>query len=78
LLTLDATTGQNSLDQARAFHQFTPLTGILLSKLDGSAKGGIIFAIYRELGIPVQWIGSGEKASDFEPFDPTTYVKTIF
>jgi fused signal recognition particle receptor len=78
ILVLDATTGQNALDQARTFHQFTPLTGILLAKLDGSAKGGIILAIYEELGIPVRWIGVGEKADDLQPFQAETYVKDLF
>ncbi|MBS0620011.1 MAG: signal recognition particle-docking protein FtsY [Verrucomicrobia bacterium] len=78
LLVLDATTGQNALDQAEAFHQFTPLTGILLSKLDGSAKGGIILSIYKQLGIPIRWIGVGEGADDLEPFDKKSYVDSLF
>ncbi len=78
ILVLDATIGQNALDQAKVFHQFTPLSGIFLAKLDGSAKGGIILAIYEELGIPVKWIGTGEKAEDCAPFDPEEYVKDLF
>ncbi|CAM0117121.1 signal recognition particle-docking protein FtsY [Rhabdochlamydiaceae symbiont of Dictyostelium giganteum] len=78
LLVLDATTGQNGVEQARVFHQFTPLTGIILSKLDGSAKGGIALPIYQELGIPIQWIGLGEKEGDFTPFDPHHYAKMLF
>jgi len=78
LLVLDATIGQNALDQARIFHQFTPLTGIILSKLDGSAKGGIILSIYKELGIPVRWVGVGESADDLIPFDPEEYVSGVF
>ncbi|MBS0653629.1 MAG: signal recognition particle-docking protein FtsY [Verrucomicrobia bacterium] len=78
LLVLDATTGQNAIDQAKAFHQFTPLTGLVLAKLDGSAKGGIVLSIYKQFGIPIQWIGTGEKADDLEPFDPETYVKALF
>lgn len=78
LLILDATTGQNAIDQARTFHRFTPLTGILLAKLDGSAKGGIILSIYKQLGIPVQWIGVGESIDDLEPFDPHSYAKALF
>lgn len=78
LLVLDATMGQNAIDQARAFHSFTPLTGIILAKLDGSAKGGIILPIYRELGIPVEWIGTGEGEDDIEPFDKKAYVENLF
>jgi fused signal recognition particle receptor len=78
LLILDATTGQNAIDQAKTFHQFTPLTGIVLTKLDGSAKGGIILSIYKELGIPVRWIGVGEKAEDLMPFEKKSYVQALF
>lgn len=78
ILVLDATVGQNALDQARAFHQFTPLTGLLLSKLDGSAKGGMILSITQELGIPVRWIGVGERAEDLVPFDAQEYVAGLF
>src|SRR5689334_13433028 len=78
LLVLDATTGQNAIDQAQVFHRFTPLTGIVLAKLDGSAKGGIILSIYKQLGIPVRWVGTGEKAEDFQPFDAEEYVNALF
>lgn len=78
LLVLDATTGQNAIDQARAFHQFTPLTGLILAKLDGSAKGGIVLSIYKQLGIPIRWIGTGEQSLDLESFDPQTYVEALF
>ena len=78
LLVLDATTGQNAIDQTVSFHQFTPLTGLILAKLDGSAKGGIVLSIYRQLGIPILWIGTGEQADDLEPFDPQSYVKALF
>lgn len=78
LLVLDASTGQNGLDQAEVFHSFTPLTGIILTKLDGSAKGGIVLSIYKKLGIPVQWIGVGEKIDDLLPFDPTAYADALF
>jgi len=78
LLVLDATTGQNAVDQAKAFHAATPLTGIVLTKLDGSAKGGIILSIYQELGLPVLWVGTGEKEEDLEPFDPKAYVDSLF
>lgn len=78
LLVLDATTGQNALDQAATFHACTPLSGILLAKLDGSAKGGIILSIYKQLGIPVRWVGVGEKIEDLLPFDPESYVQALF
>lgn len=77
-LILDATTGQNAIDQAKTFNQFTPLTGIILTKLDGSAKGGIVISIYKELKIPILWIGVGEKAEDLLPFDATHYVNALF
>lgn len=78
LLVLDATTGQNAIDQAAIFHQFTPLTGIVLTKLDGSAKGGIVLAIYKKLKIPVRWIGVGEGVDDLMPFNPKEYVEALF
>ncbi len=78
LLVLDATTGQNAVDQATVFNEVTPLNGIILAKLDGSAKGGIVLSIYQQLGTPVRWIGTGEKVDDLEPFDPTTYVDSLF
>jgi fused signal recognition particle receptor len=77
LLVLDATIGQNALDQARTFHQFTPISGIILSKLDGSAKGGIAVAIQKELKIPILWVGMGEKEGDLFPFDPSSYVDAL-
>lgn len=78
LLVLDATTGQNAVDQARIFHQFTPITGLVLTKLDGSAKGGIVISIYRQLGIPVKFIGLGEGLEDLEPFHPENFVNALF
>lgn len=78
LLVLDATTGQNGVDQASAFHLVTPLTGIVLAKLDGSAKGGIVLSIYHQLAIPVLWIGTGEGVDDLEPFSPCAYVDSLF
>lgn len=78
LLTLDATTGQNAVDQAEVFHSFTPLTGIILAKLDGSAKGGIVLAIYKKLGIPIQWVGVGEQINDLAAFEPLPYVDGLF
>lgn len=77
LLVVDATIGQNAIDQAKTFHQFTPLTGIVLTKLDGTAKGGIAIAIQKQLGIPIQWVGTGEGAEDLERFDPESYVSAL-
>ncbi|MFL5342235.1 MAG: signal recognition particle-docking protein FtsY [Gemmataceae bacterium] len=78
LLVLDATTGQNAITQAEMFSKAVQCTGIILSKLDGSAKGGTIFAIKQKLGLPVKFIGVGEKLDDLEPFDPDTYVEALF
>lgn len=78
LLVLDATTGQNAIDQAKSFNQYVPLTGLILTKLDGSAKGGIVVSIYRQLGIPVKFIGLGEGLDDLEPFEPESFVKALF
>ncbi len=77
-LVLDSTTGQNGLDQAETFHSFTPLSGLIVTKLDGSAKGGIILSIYKKMGIPLKWIGTGEGEDDLMPFDPDAYVKALF
>ena len=77
LLVLDATIGQNALDQARSFHSFTPLTGIILTKLDGSAKGGIAIAVKKELNIPILWIGTGEQADDLAPFEPRSFINAL-
>lgn len=77
LLVLDATTGQNGIDQARIFDEFTPLTGIILSKLDGSAKGGTAVALYHTLKIPISWVGLGEQIDDFEPFEATSFVEAL-
>lgn len=78
LLVIDATTGQNGLSQAREFAAATDVTGVVLTKLDGSAKGGIVFAIETELGIPVKLVGLGETAADLIEFDPAAYVSAIF
>jgi fused signal recognition particle receptor len=78
ILVLDATIGQNAVDQAKVFHQFTPLTGILMAKLDGSAKGGVILPIYRELGVPIRWVGVGEQMDDLTPFNSAEYVSGLF
>ena len=78
LLVLDATTGQNGLQQARQFTEATDVTGVVLTKLDGSAKGGIVFAIRSELGIPVKLVGLGETAADLVDFDPDEFVDALF
>jgi fused signal recognition particle receptor len=78
LLVMDATTGQNGLQQARLFTQAAGVTGIVLTKLDGTAKGGIVVAISRELGLPVRYVGVGEKAGDLLPFDPHEFVESLF
>ena len=74
LLVMDATTGQNGLQQARQFTEAAGVTGIVLTKLDGTAKGGVVVAISRELGLPVRYVGVGEKAGDLLPFDPKDFV----
>lgn len=77
-LVLDATVGQNGLQQAKIFSEVVPLTGVILTKLDGTAKGGIVFAISKHLGIPVRWIGVGESIEDLLPFDPDAFVESLF
>lgn len=78
LLVMDATTGQNGLQQARTFTESAGVTGIVLTKLDGTAKGGVVIAISRELGLPVRYVGVGEKAGDLLPFDPKEFVDSLF
>jgi fused signal recognition particle receptor len=78
LLVMDATTGQNGLQQARLFTESAGVTGIVLTKLDGTAKGGVVVAISRELGLPVRFVGVGEKAGDLLPFDPKEFVDSLF
>lgn len=78
LLVMDATTGQNGLQQARLFTQAAGVTGIVLTKLDGTAKGGVVVAITRELGVPVRYVGVGEKAGDLLPFEPKEFVDSLF
>jgi fused signal recognition particle receptor len=78
LLVMDATTGQNGLQQARLFTQSAGVTGIVLTKLDGTAKGGIVVAISRELGLPVRYVGVGEKIGDLLPFDAQSFVDSLF
>jgi fused signal recognition particle receptor len=78
LLVLDATTGQNAISQAQHFKEAVHVTGIILTKLDSTAKGGIVFAIEKELGLPVRFVGTGEKPDDFAEFDPNDFVEAIF
>lgn len=78
LLVMDATTGQNGLTQAREFTGHVGVTGIVLTKLDGTAKGGIVVAISRELGLPIRFVGTGEQMDDLVPFDAQTYVNSLF
>ena len=77
LLVLDATTGQNGLTQARVFTEVVDVTGIVLTKLDGTARGGIVISVQRELGVPVKLIGLGEGADDLAPFDPAQFVDAL-
>lgn len=77
LLVVDATTGQNGLTQARVFAESVELTGIILTKVDGSAPGGIALGIEAALGIPIKWVGSGEAVSDFAPFEPEAYIQSL-
>lgn len=78
LIVLDGTTGQNALAQAKQFKEATDISGIILTKLDGTAKGGIAIAIQAELGIPVKYIGIGEQVDDLQPFDPDMFVNALF
>jgi len=78
LLVLDSTTGQNAVNQAKEFSQTADLTGLILTKLDGTAKGGIVFSIRNVLGIPVKFIGVGEKIDDLQPFEAKDFVDALF
>ena len=78
MLVIDATTGQNGIAQAKSFNEVTDITGIVLTKLDGTAKGGIVLAIEEETGIPVKYVGLGEKVKDLEPFDIEKYIYGLF
>ena len=78
LLVLDATTGQNAVNQAREFKEAAGLTGIVLTKLDGTAKGGVVLAIHRDLGLPVKFIGVGEQVDDLQPFDAEDFARALF
>ena len=77
LLVLDAVTGQNAIHQARIFNEAAELTGVILTKLEGTAKGGFAISIKTELGVPVQWIGLGEQKADFAPFDARAYAHAL-
>lgn len=78
LLVLDATTGQNALNQAESFHKTTHLSGIVLTKLDGTAKGGVVFALAKRLGLPLRFIGVGEQVDDLRPFNASTFIDALF
>jgi fused signal recognition particle receptor len=78
LLVLDATTGMNALVQAREFHKSSPLTGLVITKLDGTSKGGMVVAIQKELGLPIKFVGLGEKPEDLQPFDAKQFAEALF
>src|SRR5262245_26753924 len=78
LLVLDATTGMNALNQAREFHKAVKLTGLVVTKLDGTSKGGMVVAIQKELGLPIKFVGLGEQADDLQPFDPKQFAEALF
>jgi len=75
---MDATTGQNGLEQARRFTETSGVTGIVLAKLDGTAKGGVVIPIARELNLPIRYVGVGEKPDDLLPFEPERFVASLF
>jgi fused signal recognition particle receptor len=75
---LDATTGQNGLEQARKFTESSGVTGLVLTKLDGTAKGGVVVAIARELNLPIRYVGVGEQAGDLLPFEPAKFIDSLF
>ena len=78
LLVLDATTGMNALNQAREFHKTVPLSGLVVTKLDGTSKGGMVVAIQKELHLPIKFVGLGEQADDLQPFDPKQFAQALF
>ncbi len=78
LLVLDATTGMNALNQAREFHKTVPLSGLIVTKLDGTSKGGMVVAIQKELGLPIKFVGLGEQADDLQPFDARQFAQALF
>ncbi len=78
LLVIDATIGQNAIEQAKVFDEHTPLTGLVLTKLDGSARGGVVIPIQKEIQIPIKFVGTGEGVEDLKPFNPDTFVEELF
>lgn len=78
LLVIDATIGQNAIEQAKVFDEHTPLTGLILTKLDGSARGGVVIPIQKEIQIPIKFVGTGEGVEDLKPFNPDTFVEELF
>ena len=78
LLVVDGSLGSNSIDQARIFHEHFGLTGLIVTKLDGTSRGGALVGIYRELGIPIYYVGLGERAEDLQPFSVEDYVNALF
>ena len=78
LLVLDGSTGMNAMNQAREFHKAAPLTGLIVTKLDGTSKGGMVVAIQKELGLPVKFIGLGEQPDDLQPFSPRQFAAALF
>ena len=78
LLVLDATTGMNALNQAREFNKAVPLTGLVVTKLDGTSKGGMVVAIQKEFGLPIKFVGLGEHADDLQPFDAQQFAQALF
>jgi fused signal recognition particle receptor len=77
-LVLDGTTGLNALHQAREFHKMVPLTGLIITKLDGTSKGGMVVAIQKELGLPIKFVGLGEQPDDLQPFDAKQFAEALF
>jgi fused signal recognition particle receptor len=78
LLVIDATTGQNGINQAKIFIEAVGVTGFIITKLDGSAKGGIALAIEKQTGLPIKFVGSGEEIADLAPFEPGSYIESLF
>jgi fused signal recognition particle receptor len=78
LLVLDATIGQNAITQAKVFAEVVPVSGIVLTKLDGTARGGVVLSINNDLNIPIKFVGTGEKATDFDIFRPADFAKALF
>ena len=78
LLVLDATTGQNAISQAKKFSEVAPVTGVVLTKLDGTAKGGVVLSVHEELHVPVKWVGVGEAVEDLQPFNAREFAEALF